>query len=111
VPHPRALSRVLRVRIAFERRHRQPVESVREQVERDDRLVIVPLHDHAVVCPMPDVNSVGQDLLERVLRKDQLIGGIYSPTRADRILPQSYRVHYVFLRFKFTHFELNHMDR
>ena len=37
--------------------------------------------------------------------------GIYSPTRADRILSQSYRVHYVFLRFKFTHFELNPMDR
>ena len=37
--------------------------------------------------------------------------GIYSPTRADRILPQSYRVHYVFLGFKFVDFELNPMDR
>jgi len=36
---------------------------------------------------------------------------IYSPTRADRILPQSYWVHYVFLGFKFVDFELNPMDR
>jgi len=36
---------------------------------------------------------------------------IYSPTRADRILPQSYRVHYVSIGFKFKDFELNPMDR
>ena len=37
--------------------------------------------------------------------------GIYSPTRAERNLPHSYRVHYVFLGFKFTDFELNPMGR
>ena len=36
---------------------------------------------------------------------------IYSPTRTERILSQSYRVHYVFLGFKFTDFELNPMGR
>ena len=36
---------------------------------------------------------------------------IYSPTRADRILPQSYRVHYVFPRLKITDFEPKPMDR
>jgi len=39
------------------------------------------------------------------------VNSIYSPTRADRILPQSYRVHYMFLRLKIREFEPKPMDR
>jgi len=35
----------------------------------------------------------------------------YSLTHAERIFPQSYRVHYVFLRLKITDFEPKHMGR
>ena len=48
---------------------------------------------------------------ERWFSPEYVARRIYSSIRTDCIFPQSYRVHYVFLRLKIRDFEPKHMDR
>lgn len=74
VAHPGAIRYVVRIWLALEVGGRQAVIGIHEQVERNDRLVVVPARDHLPMDPMSDIGHVGQKVFQPTSARHKLSG-------------------------------------